>query len=76
MLSAPPLVIVQTPGVDELKLTVSGESVAAVRFGVVPKFCEPGLAKVIVWPATGVTELDAEDAALVPAEFVAVTVNV
>ena len=76
MLSAPPLVIVQTPGVDELKLTVSGESDVAVRFGVVPKFCEPGLANVIAWLKPGVTELDAEDAALVPAVFVAVTVNV
>ena len=45
---APLLVIVQTAGVDELKLTANDESDVAVNVGLVSKFCAPGLAKVIV----------------------------
>ena len=76
VVSAPPEVIVHTPVVDEVNVTVSPESDVAVRVGLVPKFCVPGLVKVIVCAALGVTELDAAEAAPVPAEFVAVTVKV
>ena len=74
--SAPALVIVQTPVVLEEKLTARPELAVALKVGVVPKFCAPGFAKVIVWLALGVTLVDAAEAAPVPAEFVAVTVNV
>src|SRR3569623_3777503 len=40
--NAPPLVTVQTPVVLDVKLTVSPESLVAVKVGVVPKFCAPG----------------------------------
>ena len=46
---APWAVMVQTPVVDDVKLTVSPESDVALRVGVVPKFWEPGLLKVMVW---------------------------
>ena len=75
-LKAPPLVIVQTPVVEEVKLTASPELAVAVKVGVVPKFCAPGSAKVIVWLAAGVTEFDAAEASPVPAPLVAVTVKV
>lgn len=68
--------MVHTPVVAELKLVVKPDEAVALRVGVVPKFCAPGLAKVIVWLATGVTELEAVDAEPVPAELVAVTLNV
>ena len=74
--NAPPLVIVQTPVVDELKVTLKPDVELAVNVGVVPKFCVPGLVKVTVWVAIGVIELDAADAAPVPTELVAVTVKV
>ncbi len=73
---APPEVIVQTPVVDEVKLTVKPEVAVALSVGVVPKFCAPGLAKVMVWLALGVAELEAPDAVLVPIALVAVTVKV
>jgi hypothetical protein len=73
---APPLVMVHTPVVLEVKLTVRPELAVAVRVGLVPKFCAPGLAKVMVCPAAGVMLLDAADAAPVPAALVAVTVKV
>ncbi len=73
---APPEVIVQTPVVLDVKLTVKPDVLVAVNVGVVPKFCEPGLVKVIVCDAFGVTELDALDADPVPALLVAVTVKV
>jgi hypothetical protein len=74
---APPVVIVQTAGVDEVKVGVKPvASVDAVSVGEVPKFCAPGFAKVMVWIAAGVIELDAADAGLVPAELSAVTVKV
>ena len=72
---APPLVIVQTPVVEEVKVTASLELAVAVRVGVVPKFCAPGSAKVMVWLAAGVTEFDSADASPVPAPLVAVTVK-
>ncbi len=74
---APPEVTVQTEVVDEVKVTVRPvASVVAINVGVVPKFCAPGLAKVMVWFAAGVTELDEPDAGLVPAELSAVTLKV
>jgi hypothetical protein len=72
---APPLVMVHTPVVLEVKLTVRPELAVAVRVGLVPKFCAPGLAKVMVCDPLGVTLLDAADADPVPAELVAVTVK-
>ena len=72
----PPLVMVHTPVVAELKLTGRLEEALAVRVGVVPKFCAPGLLKVMVWLAFGVTLLLAADGVLVPTALVAVTVKV
>jgi hypothetical protein len=74
--NAPPLVIVHTPVVDEVNVGVKPESDVALKVGVVPKLCAPGLVNVIVCGAFGVIEFDAVDAALVPAAFVAVTLNV
>ena len=74
--TAPSEVMVQTPVVDEVKVGVRPESEFAEKVGVVPKFCEPGLVKVMVWVAFGVMELEAEDAGPVPAELSAVTVKV
>ena len=74
--SAPPEVIVHTLVVDDVNVTVSPESEEAVTVGVVPKFCAPGLLNAIVCAALGVAEFDAADAEPVPAELVAVTVNV
>jgi len=75
-LSAPTLVIVQTPVVDDVNVGVSPESDVAVSVGVVPKFCAPGLLKVMVCVAAGVMLLDAIDAGPVPATLSAVTVKV
>ena len=74
--STPPDVMVQTPVVDDVKLTVNPESAVAVSVGVVPKFCVPGLLNVIVCAARGVTLFEAFDAGPVPALLDAVTVNV
>ncbi len=74
-LKSPPVVIVHTPVVLELKVTVPPGALA-LSVGVVPKFCAPGLAKVMVCAALGVTLADAVDAELVPALLVAVTVKV
>ena len=74
--SAPPLVIVHTAVVDEVKVGDSPESEVAVNVGVAPKFCGPGLLKVIVCVALGVMLLDAAEAGPVPAELSAVTVKV
>jgi hypothetical protein len=72
----PPLVTVHTPVVDDENVTVRPEVAVADNVGDVPKFCVPGLLKVMVWLAFGVTLLDAADAGPVPTELVAVTVNV
>jgi hypothetical protein len=72
----PPVVIVHTPTVLEVNVGIRLELAVALNVGVVPKFWELGLAKVIVWPATGVTAFDAAEACPVPVEFVAVTVKV
>ena len=47
-LNAPALVIVHTPVVLEVKLTVRLELAVAVSVGAVPKVCVPGLLNVIV----------------------------
>jgi hypothetical protein len=75
-LKAPPLVIVHTPVVPEVNVTVRPEVELALSVGVVPRACAPGLLKVMIWLALGVTLVDAADAAPVPAELVAVTVKV
>jgi hypothetical protein len=69
-------VIVQTPVVLEVKIGVRPDVAVAVNVGAVPKVCDPGLAKVMVWVANGVTEFDAADELLIPTAFVAVTVKV
>lgn len=76
VVNAPPLVIVQTAVVLDVKLTVSPELAVAVSVGDVPKFCVPGLLNVMTWVVAGVALLDATEAGPVPAELVAVTVNV
>ena len=72
----PPLVMVQTPVVVEVKVTARAEEAVAVSVGDVPKFCVPGLLNVIVCVAWGVTEPEAAEALPVPTEFVAVTAKV
>src|SRR5579871_756803 len=74
--SAPPDVMVQTPVVEDVNATARFDVEDAVSVGAVPKLCEPGLLKVIVCAPFGVTELEADDATLLPTEFVAVTVKV
>ena len=46
--SAPPLVIVHTPVVEDVNDTASDEVEVAVKVGVVPKFCAPGFENVMV----------------------------
>jgi hypothetical protein len=72
----PPPVVVHTPVVEELKVTDKPDVAVAVSVGLVPKFLAPGLVKVIVCGADGVTEFEAEEAAPVPAALVAFTVKV
>jgi hypothetical protein len=74
--STPPLVIVQTPVVDDVNDTVKLESDVAVNVGVVPKLFTPGFAKVIDWESFGVTLDEATEATDGPTLFVAVTVKV
>ncbi len=74
--SDPPLVIVHTPEVDDVKATVKLESEVADNVGVVPKFFVPGFAKVIDWASFGVTLDEATEATDGPTLFVAVTVKV
>jgi hypothetical protein len=74
--STPPVVIVQTPEVDDVKATVRLESEVALNVGVVPKLFVPGSANVIVCELKGVVELDAPEAMPVPTLLVAVTVKV
>jgi hypothetical protein len=74
--STPPLVIVQTPEVDDVKETVNAELDVAVSVGVVPKFFAPGFANVIDCEPKGVADPDAPEALPAPALLVAVTVNV
>ena len=74
--NTPPLVIVATPGVDDVKVTDRPDVLVALSVGEVPKFWAPGWLKVIVWFPFGVTEFEADEAEPVPAELVAVTVKV
>ncbi|MCY1236491.1 hypothetical protein D9M72_491470 [compost metagenome] len=48
-LNTPAPSTVQTPVVAEVKTGLSPELALAVSVGVVPKFCGPGLLKVMVW---------------------------
>jgi hypothetical protein len=73
--SSPPDVIVQTARVVELKDTGKLEVAVAESVGVVPNDCEPGLEKLMVCAALGVTAFDAAEAGPVPAAFVAVTLK-
>ena len=76
-LSRPPLVMVHTLVVDEVKVGVNPESEVAVSVGVVPKFCALGLAKVMVCVALGVMLFEAAEAPPVRGTaLVAVTVKV
>lgn len=74
--STPVLVTVHTPVVEDVNVGASPESDVAANVGLVPKFRAPGFTNVMVCVAAGVTELEAADAAPVPAEVVAVTVKV
>ena len=74
--SAPPAVTLQTPVVEEVNVTGRPDPEVAVSVGVVPKSCAPGLAKLMVWPAVGVTGAEAVEALPVPAVLVAVAVKV
>jgi hypothetical protein len=74
--SVPPDVTVQTPVVEDVNTGGRPDVAVAVSVGVVPKFCAPGLLKVIVWLPLGVAELEAAEAELVPIAFVAVTEKV
>ena len=74
--NTPLLVIVHTPVVLEVKLTLRPESELADSVGEVPKLWVPGSLNVMVWLAVGVTLFEAAEAAPVPAELVAVTVKV
>lgn len=78
---APPLVVVHTAVVDELKETGKpsvpvAEAAVAVSVGEVPKFCAFGLAKVMLCVPLGMAAFDAPDTVLVPIALVAVTVKV
>lgn len=74
--NVPPEVMVQTPGVNDVKTTVRPDVAVAINVGVEPKFWEPGFVNVMVCVLEGVTEFDAAEGAPVPVPFVAVTVNV
>ncbi len=74
--NTPPLVIAQTPVVDDVNATVNAELDVAVSVGVVPKFFVPGFANAIDCEPKPVTDPDAPEALLVPALLVAVTVKV
>ena len=71
-LNTPPLVMVQTPVVVEVKVSVKPDVAVAVNVGEVPKFCAPGLLKVMVWVPWGVTDT-APDAGLEPTRLRALT---
>jgi uncharacterized membrane protein len=73
---SPPLVVVQTPDVDDVNATVNAEVDVAESVGVVPKFFDPGFAKVIVWASFGVTPDEATEALPAPTLLVAVRVKV
>ena len=74
--NTPPVVIVHTPEVADVKATVRLESEVALNVGVVPKLFVPGFANVIDCEPKPVTDPDAPEALPAPALLVAVTVNV
>jgi hypothetical protein len=74
--SAPPDVTVQTPVVEDVNTGVRPDVAVAVSVGAVPKFCAPGVLKVIVWVPWGVAGFEAAEAEPVPALLVAVIVKV
>jgi uncharacterized membrane protein len=74
--NSPPLVVVQTPDVDDVNATVNAEVDVAVSVGVVPKLFVPGSAKVIDCEPKPVTDPDAPEALPAPALLFAVTVKV
>jgi uncharacterized membrane protein len=74
--NAPPLLIVQTPDVDDVNATVKAELDVAVSVGVVPKYCVTGVVNVIDCDPKPVTDPDAPEALPAPALLVAVTVKV
>ena len=74
-LNTPPLVMVQTPVVVELNVGVKVELAVADNVGEVPNTCAPGLVKVMVWLALGVTDTVPE-ALPEPTELRAVTEQV
>ncbi|WP_206517978.1 hypothetical protein, partial [Mesorhizobium sp. M7A.F.Ca.CA.002.06.1.1] len=57
----PVVVTVHTVVVLDVKTGVRPESLVADSVGVVPNVCVPGLGKVIVWVARGVTPFDAAE---------------
>ncbi|MEL4438979.1 hypothetical protein AAEH88_07065, partial [Shewanella algae] len=67
--------MVHTPVVVELNTGVSPELAVAARVGVVPKLCAPGLLKLMVWFALGVTVLEGLEAGPVPAMLLALTIK-
>ena len=72
----PPMVIVQTLVVADVKVTARLDDADAVSVGVVPNVCAPGDRKSVVWGKgvdTGGRRVIDDT---IPAEFVAVTVNV
>lgn len=74
--SAPPLVMVHTLDVLLENATGRPELAVAPVVGDVPKFWAPGLMKLMLWLARGVTGNELPESAPVPAELVAVTVKV
>jgi hypothetical protein len=74
--NTPPVVIVHTPEVADVKATVRLESEVALNVGVVPKLFVPGSVNVIDCESFGVSPDDATEALPVPTLLVAVTVNV
>ncbi|HXL78409.1 MAG TPA: hypothetical protein VN985_07135 [Candidatus Eisenbacteria bacterium] len=74
--SAPPAVIVHTLVVDEVKDGAKPDEAVAFNVVVVPKVWGSGLSNVIVCGPFGMTAFEATDGAPIPAELVALTVNV
>ena len=74
-LNTPALVTVHTSVVDEVKLGAKPELALAVKVGLVPMLCAPGLLNVMVCEPIGVTLLEALELLLLPALLVAVTLK-
>src|SRR5437870_558919 len=74
--NAPSDVTVHAPGVDEVKDGAKPDDAVAFNIALVPKVGGSGFGSVIVCGPFGVTAFDGADAAPIPAELVAFTVNV